>query len=148
MVQFGSLSLWERVGEGLSANCNHNVAAGFSPQSVQGFFAASTSFKNQLVVPLDNGLKPGELFRVCRAKPSPPTLSQRERESNCTTTQPDREGGLHYSAFLSPPSRSGYCPVVSPLHEIKTVRDSQSGGLPYIPAALLALNCRDSRENC
>src|SRR5438094_3885610 len=72
VVQFWlPLPLGEGWGEGLSANCNHNVAAGFSPQSVQGFFAASTSFKNQLVVPLDNGLKPGELFRVCRAKPSP-----------------------------------------------------------------------------
>ena len=79
MVQFGSLSLLgEGWGEGLSENCNHNVAAGFSPQSVQGFFAALTSFKNQLVVRLDNRLKPGELFRVCRAKPSPRPLPKRE----------------------------------------------------------------------
>ena len=34
-VQFDSLSLWERVGvRAFVANCNHNVAAGFSPQSV------------------------------------------------------------------------------------------------------------------
>src|SRR2546430_9212772 len=59
------LTLGEGWGEGLSANCNHNVAAGFSPQSVQGFFAASTSLKNQLVARLDNGLKPDGLFRVC-----------------------------------------------------------------------------------
>ena len=36
VVQFDSLSFWERVGvRGLSANCNHNLTAGFSPQSVQ-----------------------------------------------------------------------------------------------------------------
>src|SRR5438094_8595413 len=76
-LRLGSGTVWlplplgEGWGEGLSANCNHNVAAGFSPQSVQGFFAASTSLKNQPVARLDNGLKPGELFRVCRAKPSP-----------------------------------------------------------------------------
>jgi hypothetical protein len=33
------------LGEGLRANCNDNVAAGFSPQSVQEFFAA-TALKN------------------------------------------------------------------------------------------------------
>src|SRR5438094_3209357 len=87
VVQFWlPLLLGEGWGEGLSANCNHNVAAGFSPQSVQGFFAASISFKNQLVVRLDNGLKPGELFRVCRAKPSPRPSPKVEREPNCTTT--------------------------------------------------------------
>jgi len=39
VVRFDSLShLGEGWGEGLSANCNYNVAAGFSPQSVQRFF--------------------------------------------------------------------------------------------------------------
>src|SRR5437764_2402740 len=43
--------LWERVsGEGLSANCNHNVAADFSPQSVQEFFAASAALKTCLAL--------------------------------------------------------------------------------------------------
>ena len=82
------LPLGEGWGEGLSANCSHNVAAGFSPQSVQGFFAASTSFKNQLVVSLDNGLKPGELIRACRTKPSP-RPSPKRRRSQTVPPQPD-----------------------------------------------------------
>ena len=43
VVQFDSLSLWERVGERAWASCNHNVAAGFSPQSVPQFFASVIS---------------------------------------------------------------------------------------------------------
>jgi len=46
VVQFDSLSLWERVGVRAWAQTNHNLAAGFSPQSVQGFFTASTALKN------------------------------------------------------------------------------------------------------
>jgi hypothetical protein len=56
---------------GLSANCNHNVTAGFSPQSVREFFLASTALKNPLAARLGDGLKLGELFRACRAKLSP-----------------------------------------------------------------------------
>jgi hypothetical protein len=37
------MPLGEGWGEGLSANCNHNVAAGFSPQSVSEFFASINS---------------------------------------------------------------------------------------------------------
>jgi hypothetical protein len=37
--------LGEIWGEGLSANCNHKIAAGFSPQSVQEFFVASKELK-------------------------------------------------------------------------------------------------------
>jgi len=40
------LPLGEGWGEGLGANCNHNVAASFSPQFVQEFLAASTALKN------------------------------------------------------------------------------------------------------
>jgi hypothetical protein len=54
---FYSLSLLgEGWGEGLSANCNHNIAAGFSPQSV--------------------GLKPGEVFPSLPYYALSPTLSQ------------------------------------------------------------------------
>jgi|GEM_PF-3137396 len=58
------LPLREGWGEGLSANCNHNFAAGFSPQSVQRFFAASRALKNWVVALLDDGLKPGESFQA------------------------------------------------------------------------------------
>jgi len=42
-LQFASLSLGEGWGEGLSANCKHNVVAGFSPQSTKEFFASIDS---------------------------------------------------------------------------------------------------------
>jgi hypothetical protein len=75
---FDPLSLGEGWGEGLSTNCNHSVAADFSPQSVREFFAALLALKNSLVARLDNGLKPGELFSQ-PVVPSAltPTLSQR-----------------------------------------------------------------------
>ena len=60
VVRFVSLPLGEGRGERLTANCNHNIVPGFSPQSVQGLFAASISLKNRLVASHDNGLKPGE----------------------------------------------------------------------------------------
>jgi hypothetical protein len=43
---FDSLSLWKRAGErALAQHHNHNLAAGFSPQAVLDFFAASTALK-------------------------------------------------------------------------------------------------------
>jgi len=51
-LRYGTGTSWtpsplgEGWGEGLSANCTHHVAAGFSPQSVQELFAVKKAFKN------------------------------------------------------------------------------------------------------
>jgi hypothetical protein len=49
MVHFGSLSWGEGWGEGPSANYNHKIAAGFSPQSVQEFFRSINSVEELTV---------------------------------------------------------------------------------------------------
>src|SRR6266516_7680260 len=86
VVQFSlPLPLGEGRGEGLVRQARNN-SAGFSPLSrlaTSQFFnaAACQEFLNELRAEARSDV----VFAIC-AQPLTPTLSQRERESNCTTT--------------------------------------------------------------
>jgi hypothetical protein len=57
--------------EGLSATATQNVAAGFSPQAVQEFFAEATALKNRLIALLDKRAIPSRPYEAVTPNPLP-----------------------------------------------------------------------------